>query len=90
MKRLSVLRASGRIVYELHEYEFEALLRALRRDMRLERQSDEDLHRMNTRLDIRLLELLQPKSNPSPDLLDGLVTAALNGLKDIDISVDAV
>lgn len=87
MKKVAVNRNGADITFELLEYEFEALLAALRRDMRNERNHQErGEHEHNARIDIRLLELLQPKSNELPTSI--LVLTIMQ--KENVLSVDAV
>lgn len=68
MKTISVGHDDAERVIELLEFEFESLLQALRRDLRAERKyvNDTTEHGRNARMDVRLLEVLQPKANELP------------------------
>lgn len=71
----------------LFDYEFEAILQALRRDMRRERNAmheglevDKVWHEENARMDVRMLEVLNPKHvgatlRPAPAEVSTLVVA---------------
>lgn len=54
---------------EVYPYEFQALLEALRRDLRAQRikstlnLNDADFHRQNVRQVLRLLEVLNPRGS---------------------------
>lgn len=90
MKFIAVPNTNGRTrTIEILEYEFQGLLRALRRDMHAQALHRDREHGLNARLDLRLLELLQPKRNVDPAMLASL-TAAAAMEQGINASVDAV